>query len=334
MSKQDIVNYVMETPHNTNRAVLEGLIDSLNEEQPKIQSDWTQANPEAEDYIKNKPGAYTALEPVNTATYNCNFTKKEGNGWFWGNGSGVLKKEDAGGGDYKVVFPLTYDDTYDISFNDKIYHNVKVRGYTIGPASSPSPGLGDPNLIEYPFFINYPVGFLPPYDEVGILSSLEGKYTLSMGKIEEVTHKIPLKYIDIDTSNLSVASATKVDATLPPAAPDTSDAPAVPAVKSDGVTLVEVFNDTSDEVNRYIRLYNSVAEDEFQVKNYSSRCLAYLSAEKLEFRDADGARRAVFGPDYIAFAPSSSYYNKLTIVDGVDGGAPTIKVEKINGTLE
>ena len=332
MSKQDIVNYVMETPHNTNRAVLEGLIDSLNEEQPKIQSDWTQVNPEAEDYIKNKPGAYTAFEVASTATYNCNFTEKEGNGWFWGNSNGVLNKEDANLG--KVVFPLTYDDTYDISFNGKEYHNVKVRGYTIGPASSPSPGLGDPNLVEYPFFINYPVGFLPPYDQVGILSSLEGKHSLSMGKIEEVTHKIPLKYIDIDTSSLSVASATKVDATLPPAAPDTSDVPAVPAVESDGVTLVEVFNDTSDEVNRYIKLYNSVAEDEFQVREHSSKYEADLSAEKLKFRSASGACRAVFGPDYIAFAPSSSYYNKLTIVDGVDGGAPTIKIEKIDGKLE
>lgn len=27
MSKQDVIDYVMETPHNTNRAVLEGLVD-------------------------------------------------------------------------------------------------------------------------------------------------------------------------------------------------------------------------------------------------------------------------------------------------------------------
>lgn len=28
MSKQDVIDYVMETPHNTNRAVLEGLVDT------------------------------------------------------------------------------------------------------------------------------------------------------------------------------------------------------------------------------------------------------------------------------------------------------------------
>lgn len=32
MSKQDVIDYVMETPHNTNRAVLEGLVDTAVEE--------------------------------------------------------------------------------------------------------------------------------------------------------------------------------------------------------------------------------------------------------------------------------------------------------------
>lgn len=53
MSKQDVINYVMETPHNTNRAVLEGLVDTAVEES-QVQSDWDQNDETAKDYIKNR----------------------------------------------------------------------------------------------------------------------------------------------------------------------------------------------------------------------------------------------------------------------------------------
>lgn len=36
MSKQDVIDYVMETPHNTNRAVLEGLVDTAVKENTQI----------------------------------------------------------------------------------------------------------------------------------------------------------------------------------------------------------------------------------------------------------------------------------------------------------
>lgn len=60
MSKQDVINYVMETPHNTNRAVLEGLVDTAVEES-QVQADWDQNDTSASDYIKNKPTIDTAL---------------------------------------------------------------------------------------------------------------------------------------------------------------------------------------------------------------------------------------------------------------------------------
>lgn len=53
MSKQDIIDYVMETPHNTNRAVLEGLVDTAVEES-QVQADWDQNDETAKDYIKNR----------------------------------------------------------------------------------------------------------------------------------------------------------------------------------------------------------------------------------------------------------------------------------------
>lgn len=60
MSKQDVIDYVMETPHNTNRAVLEGLVDTAVEES-QVQADWDQNDISASDYIKNKPTIDTAL---------------------------------------------------------------------------------------------------------------------------------------------------------------------------------------------------------------------------------------------------------------------------------
>ena len=60
MSKQDVIDYVMETPHNTNRAVLEGLVDTVVEES-QVQADWNQNDETAKDYIKNKPTIDTAL---------------------------------------------------------------------------------------------------------------------------------------------------------------------------------------------------------------------------------------------------------------------------------
>lgn len=47
----------METPQNTNKAVLESLVDSAIEES-QVQPDWDQNDPEARDYIKNRVGYY------------------------------------------------------------------------------------------------------------------------------------------------------------------------------------------------------------------------------------------------------------------------------------
>lgn len=53
MSKQDVIDYVMETPYNTNRTVLEGLVDTAVEES-QVQADWDQNDETAKDYIKNR----------------------------------------------------------------------------------------------------------------------------------------------------------------------------------------------------------------------------------------------------------------------------------------
>ena len=49
MNNQEIVNYVMHTPGNTNPAILKQML-----EETSVQSDWNQNDPAAPDYVKNR----------------------------------------------------------------------------------------------------------------------------------------------------------------------------------------------------------------------------------------------------------------------------------------
>ena len=51
MDSQEIVNYIMNTPNNTNPAILKQMI----EEKSGTQADWNQNDKNAPDYIKNRP---------------------------------------------------------------------------------------------------------------------------------------------------------------------------------------------------------------------------------------------------------------------------------------
>lgn len=66
MSKQEIVNYVMNTPHNINPAILNQKLDEM-----EVQSDWNQNDPTAPDYIKNRP----FYEVVEYPMLTCNLEK-------------------------------------------------------------------------------------------------------------------------------------------------------------------------------------------------------------------------------------------------------------------
>ena len=50
MSKQDIIDYVMDTPHNINPAILNQKLGEM-----EVQPDWNQNDPKAIDYVKNRP---------------------------------------------------------------------------------------------------------------------------------------------------------------------------------------------------------------------------------------------------------------------------------------
>lgn len=59
MSKQDIIDYVMDTPHNINPAILNQKLGEM-----EVQSDWNQSDPKAPDYVKNRPFYTEMMEEV------------------------------------------------------------------------------------------------------------------------------------------------------------------------------------------------------------------------------------------------------------------------------
>lgn len=59
MSKQDIIDYVMDTPHNINPAILNQKLGEM-----EVQPDWNQNNPTAPDYVKNRPFYTEMVEEV------------------------------------------------------------------------------------------------------------------------------------------------------------------------------------------------------------------------------------------------------------------------------
>ena len=64
MSKEDIINYVMTTPGNPNRAVLTGMLDGVD-----ATADWNEHNPEAKGYIANRP-IYKDIDTVTTELFS------------------------------------------------------------------------------------------------------------------------------------------------------------------------------------------------------------------------------------------------------------------------
>ena len=63
MSKEDVINYVMTTPNNPNRAVLEGMLDSIAEVGAKILTITVETeNFNAQEY--NSYGSQTGIKPI------------------------------------------------------------------------------------------------------------------------------------------------------------------------------------------------------------------------------------------------------------------------------
>jgi hypothetical protein len=56
MDKQTIVDYIEESPQNTNKAILNQMLDEFAESSGGgMQADWNQNDETARDYIRNRP---------------------------------------------------------------------------------------------------------------------------------------------------------------------------------------------------------------------------------------------------------------------------------------
>lgn len=69
MSKEDIINYVMTTPGNPNRAVLTGMLDGVD-----ATPDWNENDPTSAAYIKNRPFYMKSGKTVYDGTLTFTYT--------------------------------------------------------------------------------------------------------------------------------------------------------------------------------------------------------------------------------------------------------------------
>lgn len=87
MDKQSIIEYVEETPHNTNRVILNQMLDEFAESSGTggVQANWEQSDPTATDYVKNrthyKETTYNALWDNAEATKEPFYYEGEIDGW-------------------------------------------------------------------------------------------------------------------------------------------------------------------------------------------------------------------------------------------------------------
>ena len=68
--KERIIQYVLHTPCNNNRQILESLLSDID-----LQPDWSQNDETKKDYIKNRPGGY--YDDITTTTLDITATKQD-----------------------------------------------------------------------------------------------------------------------------------------------------------------------------------------------------------------------------------------------------------------
>lgn len=168
MSKQDVIDYVMETPHNTNRAVLEGLVDTAVEES-QVQADWNQNDETAKDYIKNRI-CYTEENVITELG-----TSYE----VW--------KELIGNTEYIVDLPLS------IKYDGVVYYNIKPRYSDQHYYYYLDKSVGSMIIVFY-----------TGPGSTGTITAYPEKEWSFIKIEEEVIHKIPSKYIDANQADWSV----------------------------------------------------------------------------------------------------------------------------------
>lgn len=202
MSKQDVIDYVMETPHNTNRAVLEGLVDTAVEES-QVQADWSQNDETAKDYVKNRPGAYFSGETIEITQSLENLT------WHTQDTLKIAQIQRT-----DIPDELYENIPYEICWGNEKYY-IKLTSIDDQLKFGDTNNEGMPVFTNYPFFIH-----LVPSNSLDIIlpntstppSSISIKFNqglvkLSEGYIDQIPGKISLYNI---SSNICSVDTLKI----------------------------------------------------------------------------------------------------------------------------
>lgn len=157
--------------------------------------DWNQNDPTSSDYIKNRPGGYDAQQ-IQTDSGSYKFTYLNGKGTYNG---GIARDI------------ISNSQTVDVS----IFNGSSSETFKNVPVIQDSNGnyIGDSNLVEYPFCLNYPeyegggmYGYycyttITPYTSGGSLNiSVTGMGALAPVKFDD-------KYIDVP-ANIGIGNTT------------------------------------------------------------------------------------------------------------------------------
>lgn len=110
MNKEDIIDYVAQTPHNSNKKVLDDMLDTLMDDNI-LQSDWNQNDDTAKDYIKNRPFYEESSLQHFDLTDKFTFTPQDFDGITMQTGEGM----------FTLPFIFTIGETYKFTINGTEY---------------------------------------------------------------------------------------------------------------------------------------------------------------------------------------------------------------------
>ena len=180
-TKDDIIKYALHTPENTNPSVLGGLLSDLQEEK-SIQSDWSQNDETAADYVKNRPFYKGKGRKTLASYYSLNVSTQHNDTYYVVNLPSRLS--DINDGD---------NITIEISYNYgqyTVYTNVPITTYYAGGGTYSFDYLGDQE--GYPFKITSDKAYF----------TQSGTYHLVIYKEDvDVFFTIPVEYLPMDALN-------------------------------------------------------------------------------------------------------------------------------------
>lgn len=177
-----------------------------------VQADWNEDDPTSAGYVKNRPGGYDGRMKA-VWKYTWNFTAGNKDGVYE---SSFQARNSHDGEALELcsngVWTSFDAETVDVVFNGVRYENVPFTDEYGSKGTTQAPSyIGDENLAEYPFCIfkrDYIGGGTFVVDSTSVI---QGEVPVELYFYsEEMTRKIPRKYLDGALPSVSSADAGKI----------------------------------------------------------------------------------------------------------------------------